>query len=59
MLHRQLGDFLILRSTEDQDGNLRRGMKEPIEGLNSVTIGQEEVDQHRFYADRSLLSVQG
>ena len=37
MLHRQLGDFLILRSTEDQDRNLRRGVKEPFEGLDSVS----------------------
>jgi hypothetical protein len=44
MLHRQFGDVLILRSTQDQDGNLRRGMKKPIEGLNSVAIGQEKVE---------------
>ena len=55
MLYRQLGDVLILRSTEDQDRNLRRGAKEPIEGLDSVAVGQEEVDQHRRYAVRSLL----
>jgi hypothetical protein len=34
-------------------------MKDPIEGLDSLTIGQEEVDQHRFYAARSLPSLLG
>ena len=57
MLYRQLGDVLILRSTEDQDRNLGRRAKEPIEGLDSVAVGQEEVDQHRRYAVRSVLSV--
>ena len=55
MLHRQLRDLLILRSTQDQDRNLWRSMKEPIEGLNSVTIGQKQIDQQRPYTVRSLL----
>ena len=56
MLYRQLGDFLVLRSAQDQDRNLGRGAKEPIEGLDSVAVGQEEVDQYRRDAVRSLLS---
>ena len=47
MLYRQLGDVLILRSAQDQDRNLGRGEKEPIEGLDSAAVGQEEVDQYR------------
>ena len=56
MLYRQPGDVLILRSTQDQDRNPGRCEKEPIERLDSVAVGQEEVDQHRRDAVRSLLS---
>src|SRR6185369_12617634 len=35
-LYRQLGDVLILRSTQDQDRDPGRREKEPIEGLDSV-----------------------
>ncbi len=48
-LYRQLGDILILRGAEDQDRNLRRGAKDPIEGLDSLAVGQKEVDQHCRY----------
>jgi hypothetical protein len=54
MLDRQLGDSFIFRRTEDQDRDLGRRAKEP-EGVNSVAVGQEEVDQHRRYGVRSLL----
>src|SRR6185436_18479811 len=55
-LYRQLGDVLILRSAQDQDRNLGRRPKEPIEGLDSLAVGQEEVDQDRRYAVRSFLA---
>jgi hypothetical protein len=59
MLHRQLGDLLVLRSTEDHDRNLRRCEKEPVEGLDAAAVWQEEVGQYRRYAVRFLLFAAG
>ena len=40
MLHRQLGDSLILRAAQDQEGDLGRGAKQPVEGRHAVAVGQ-------------------
>jgi hypothetical protein len=59
MLYRQLGDFLVLRSNEDEDWNLGRCAKELIEGLDSTAVGQEEIDQHCGYIGPFSLSFAG
>lgn len=54
-LYRKLGDVFILRSSENENRNLRRRLKKPIERLYPVAVRQEQVDQHRQYVIGTLL----
>ena len=46
-LHRHFRDVFILPSSENEDRNLRRRLKQPIKCLDSGAVGEEEVDQDR------------
>ena len=43
----QPGDVLVAQAAQDQDRNVRRGAEEQVERLDSLAIGQEEVDHGR------------
>ena len=42
-LHGQFRDVLILRSSENENRNLRRRLKEPIKRLYPTAVGKKKV----------------
>jgi len=46
-LHCQLGDLLVLRRDQDQDGQPGRCLEQSIERPDSIAVGQKEIDQDR------------
>ena len=47
VLHRQPCDCFVIRSNQHQNGNLRRRLKQPVEGFDSPAVRQEQIHQHR------------
>jgi hypothetical protein len=43
-------DIFIVQTTDDQDRDARRGQQEPIEGLKTPAVGQEQVSQDGPYS---------
>ena len=55
--HRQLRGLLISWVGQDQDRNPGRGLEHAIECLYAAAVGQEQVEQYRCDADKSLESI--
>ncbi len=49
------GERFVARFADDQDGDVGCGPPELIEGLESLAIGQEQVEQHSVYLSRVQL----
>jgi hypothetical protein len=46
MLDGEFSDIFILKSTQNQNWNLRRRAKETIEGADSMTVSEIQISQH-------------
>ena len=56
-LYRQLSDFFILRGNQYEDRNPQRHLKEPVERLYSIAVGEREVHQYGGDMGRMITCV--